>query len=341
MKAFITASYDEGEIQRLARWMEVEHEDWRRHGKVYFDGEEFAARIRKANAQVLVVEADLVHDQVLDCTDLYLIACCRGDPVNIAAHKATELGIPVLYTPARNAQAVAELTVAYMLCLARKIFDVNVLYKQESVQFSDAREYLASYERFTGFELGSSTVGIVGFGAIGQRVARILRGFGTRVLAYDPYVPREVFPRFEAQPRELHELLPEVHFLTIHCPLNETTIGLIGREEIAMMRAGAYLLNLARAEIVNEDALYEALAQGVLGGAALDVFSQEPLQSDNRFVRLPNVLVSPHLGGATRDVARHQSRMVNDDIERWLQGDRPVHLWNPEVWTRRKVRPRD
>lgn len=332
MKALVTATFHPSELARLRQWMEVEYEDWRAQHKIYFDGQEFAERIRRAGANVLVVEADLVHDEVLDRTSLSLIAACRGDPINVAVSTATRKGIPVLYTPARNARAVAELTVAYMLALARNIYPVNWLLKSGELRFRGAEDYLATYQRYGGFELGGATVGLVGLGAIGRTVAEILRGFGTRVLAYDPYVAPEIFAALGAEPRGLDEMLPELDFLSVHCPLQPSTIGLIGRPQLARLPASAFVLNLARAEIIDEDALYQALVSGHLGGAALDVFRDEPVQPDNRFVRLPNVLVSPHLGGATRDVVRHQSRMVVDDIERWLRGEQPRYLLNPEVW---------
>lgn len=333
MKALLTATFDPGQLERLRSWMTVEYQDWRQRGEIYFDGSAFAQRINEAQADILIVEADLVHDEVLDHTHLRLIACCRGDPINIGLAKATALGIPVLYTPARNARAVAELTIAYMLALARNIFAVNQGLKIGTLRFEHAREYLAAYDRYGGFELGGSTVGIVGFGAIGQRVARLARAFEARVLAYDPHVTNEVFQEAGVtRCASLPELLPQVTFLTLHCPLTPETFGLIGARELRSMPRGSYLLNLARAQIVDDDALFDALQSGHLAGAALDVFAQEPVQPENRFVQLPNVLVSPHLGGATRDVVEHQSRMITDDIARWLAGERPKHLANPEVW---------
>ena len=129
----------------------------------------------------------------------------------------------------------------------------------------------------------------------------------------------------------LDELLRRADILTVHCPDLPETTGLIGARQIGMLKRGAYVLNLARAAIVDDDALYAALADGHVAGAALDVFGDEPVQSDNRFVQLPNVLCSPHLGGATRDVVRHQTEMIVDGIEAYLRGERPAHLVNPEV----------
>ena len=333
MKALITASFHPDGLARLRRHMEVEYDDWRVSKRIYFDGQKFAARIQSVGADVLIVEADLVHSEVLQACPLVLIGCCRGDPINVAVDLATARRIPVLYAPARNADAVADLTLGYMLALARGIFPVNLLLKQGQMRFESASDYLRVYERYGGFELGGVTIGIVGFGAIGRAVAQRLHGFGSRVVAYDPYVAAEVLGRCHAEPAGLDELLRNADIVTVHCPDLPETQGLIGAPQIRMMKRGSYVLNLARAAIVDEDALYAALTDGQLAGAALDVFSQEPIQPDNRFVKLDNVLVSPHLGGATRDVVRHQTTMIVDGIEAYLRGDRPLHLVNPEVLT--------
>jgi D-3-phosphoglycerate dehydrogenase len=331
MKALITASFHPDGLARLRQHMEVDYEDWRARKRIYFDGQQFAERIHAAGADVLIVEADLVHDEVINACTLRLIGCCRGDPINIGIELATQRGIPVLFAPARNADAVADLTVGYMLALARNIFTVNTLLKRGAVRFERTADYLDMYERYGGFELGGVTVGIVGMGAIGRGVATRLHAFGTCVLAYDPYVSPATCAAHHAHAVGLEDLLRRADILTVHCPEADGTHGLIGREQIRLLKRGAYVLNLARASIVDEDALYAALQEGHLAGAALDVFSQEPVQSDNRFVSLPNVLVSPHLGGATRDVVRHQTDMIVDGIEAYLRGERPAYIVNPEV----------
>lgn len=331
MKALITASFHPDGLERLRRHMPVEYEDWRASKHIYFDGQQFAERIRTAGADVLIVEADLVHEDVIDNCTLQLIGCCRGDPINIGIERATARGIPVLYAPARNADAVADLALGYMLALARNIFTVNTLLKQGQMRFHSAKDYLGVYETYGGFELGGITVGIVGFGAIGQAVAKRLHGFGSRCLGFDPYVPAEVFAAQHTQSVPLNDLLQQSDILTVHCPDLPETQGLIGAQQIHMLKRGAYVLNLARAAIVDEDALYAALTEGHIAGAALDVFRDEPLQPHNRFIALPNVLLSPHLGGATRDVVRHQTDLIVDGIEAWLRGERPAHIVNPEV----------
>jgi len=331
MKAFVTASFDAGGLTRLRRHMDVVHEDWRQTKRIYFDGQKLAARLREIQATVLIVEADLVHDDVINQSALTLIGCCRGDPINIGIEAATARGIPVLFTPARNADAVADLTVANMLALARNLFTVNTLLKQGQMRFQSTTDYLEAYETYGGFELGGVVVGIVGFGAIGRAVAKRLIGFGTRVVAHDPHVAPAVFAEHRVEAAGLDDLLGCCDILTVHCPELPETQGLIGAPQIRRLKRGAYVLNLARAAIVDDDALYNALADGHLAGAALDVFRDEPVQPDNRFVMLPNVLVSPHLGGATRDVVRHQSATIADGVDAYLDGKRPMHIVNPEV----------
>ena len=335
MRALITASFHPDGLRRLRHHMDVVHEDWRTEKVIYFDNAAFAKKIADVGADVLVVEADLVRDEVFDAGQLRLIGSCRGDPINVDLERATGLHIPVLFAPARNADAVADLTLAFMLALIRHVYEVNAALKGGQMTFQSTKDYLDVYERYGGFELGAATVGIVGLGAIGQRVARRCAAFGARVLAFDPGQPDDVFAAAPARRAPLAELLPQADILTIHCPEMPATHQLIGREQLRQLKRGSFLLNLARASIVDDDAFYDALIEGHLAGAALDVFRDEPVQPDNRFVRLPNVLVAPHLGGATRDVVRHQTDMIVDGIEAWLRGERPRLLANPDVEIRK------
>jgi phosphoglycerate dehydrogenase-like enzyme len=218
-----------------------------------------------------------------------------------------------------------------MLALARHIYTVNFLLKSGQMTFDGTGDYLTAYERYGGFELGGITVGVVGFGAIGRRVVARCRSFGSRVLVYDPFVDAAAVTAAGAEPASLDATVAGADMLTLHCPDTPENYGLINAARIASMKRGAYFLNLARAAIVDDDALFAALRDGHLAGAALDVFADEPVRPENRYVKLPNVLVSPHLGGATRDVVSHQSDMIVADIEAWLAGRRPTYLVNPEA----------
>jgi D-3-phosphoglycerate dehydrogenase len=306
--------------------MSIVHDDWKRDMKIYFDGQEFARRIQEVEADVLIVEADLVHEEVFAASALRMIGCCRGDPVNVDRDLATRQGVPIFYTPGRNADAVADLTMAFMLSLVRNVFPVNDALRKGTLRFESTDDFLSMYNTYGGREIGTATVGIIGLGAVGRLVARRLSGFGPRILGYDPFTQVEGVSNVD-----LPTLLRESDFVTVHCVANDATRGLVGAAELAMMKPTAYVLNLARASIVDEDALYEALVAGQIAGAGLDVFAAEPVQPENRFLQLPNCLVMPHLGGATVDVVRHQSVMITDSIEAYLAGRRPPFLWNPEV----------
>lgn len=331
MKALVTASFTAEGLQRLGRHMDVVHQDWRATQAIYFDGDQFARRIGEVGADVLIVEADLVHEEVLDQTRLRLIGCCRGDPINVGLERATALGIPVLYAPGRNADAVADLTLGFMLALARHIYTVNHLLKSGQLTFTGTKDYLSAYQAYGGFELNGVVVGVVGFGAIGRRVVHRLRAFGSQVLVADPFVAADAVRAAGAALLPLDDVVRRADLLTLHCPDTPENVGLLDAARLRAMKRGAYLLNLARAAIVDDDALYVALRDGHLAGAALDVFADEPVRAENRYVQLPNVLVAPHLGGATRDVVRHQTELILDGIEAWLRGERPAHLANPTV----------
>jgi len=331
VKAFVTASFDEATRSRIEKLMPIHVEDWRVTKKLFFDGNEFAARIRDEGCDVVIVEADLVHREVLDAVDLKMIGACRGEPVNVDVALATEKKIPVFHTPARNADAVADLALCFMLTLARHVYDAVSFVKTGQSQFSGAGDFLKMYEAMTGVELYGRTVGLVGFGAIGQRVARRVLAFGAKVIAFDPFVPDAVFEKLGAQRGELDDVLRAADFLSLHVPDAPQTKSMLGAREIGLLKQGVYFINTARAAAVDEEPLYQAVVSKHIRAAAMDVFWNEPVQPDNRFIKLPNVIATPHIGGATTDVIAHQGEMMCESIEAYLRGDRPPYIANPEV----------
>ena len=332
MRALITASFEEQAKRRLARHMEIVHEDWKVRESIYFDGAQFAERIKQVGADVLIVEADLVHAEVLEACPLRMIGCCRGDPINVDLELATQKGIPVFHTPGRNADAVADLTVAFVLMLLRHLGPIAETFRGGGPKVENAGDYLKMYTRFTGAELGDRTVGLVGLGAVGREVAARLVPFKARVLAYDPYLST-------APPGitlcGLDDLLRAADVVSLHAPVTPETTNLLSAERLALLKPTAYVVNTARAALTDEDALHAMLVDGRLAGAALDVLTDEPLRPGNRFLGLPNVIVTPHIGGATVDVVRHQSDIVVDAMEKYLRGERPRYIANPAVLERR------
>jgi D-3-phosphoglycerate dehydrogenase len=332
MRALITASFTPDAKARLERHMSIVHEDWKETGIIHLDGPSLAERIKAAGADVLIVEADFVFKEVFEGCALRLIGDCRGDPNNVDLKAATAAGVPVFHTPGRNADAVADLTLAFILALARQMPLIDDTYRSgAATTITKASDFLALYNRFTGVELGGLTIGLVGLGAVGRETAARLVPFKARILAYDPYVKE---PPPGVTMSDLDAMLPLVDVLSLHAPVTPETTGLLSRARLERLKPTAFVVNTARAALTDEDALYELAKAGRLGGVALDVLAKEPLQPDNRFLALPNAIVTPHIGGATVDVVRHQSDVVVDAIERHLRGERPRFVANPAVLER-------
>ena len=330
MRILITASFHEEGLEILQRYGEVVHEDWKRTGRVYW-GEELLEKLRQVEADAVIVEADAVTAEVLEGVTLKFIGCARDAPKEIDIDAATEHGVPVFYAPGRNADAVADLTILLMLAQARKLVYIDRLLKSGRFQVESSEQLAKMYEKLEGFELGGKTIGIIGLGQIGSRVAQRLQGFGVRVIYYDPYVHPEWGKELGAQATDLKTLMSTADIVTIHCRATPETFKMIGREQLSWMKPTAHLINTARSAIIDEDALYEAIKSGAIAGAALDVHSREPVGSDNRFLVFDNVTVTPHIGGNTSDVVHRQSLILARDIERFLKGQQPKHIANPQV----------
>jgi D-3-phosphoglycerate dehydrogenase len=283
-----------------------------------YSPEQLAQRIDAEGADVIVVESDSVRDPVFDL-GLRAIASTRGDPNNVDIAGATAAGIPVLNTPARNADAVAEMAVALLLAATRHLLTADADVRSGNV----FRDGSIPYQRLRGWEIAGRTAGLVGLGAVGRALRWRLSGLGLRVIAHDPYSD-------EAQ-HSLDELLGEADVISLHAPVTDDTTGMIGAEQFAAMRDGVVFLNTARAQLHDTDALVEALRNGKVAAAGLDHFVGEWLPTDHPLVGMPNVVLTPHIGGATWNTEARQAQMVADDLEALLSGNTPAHLVNPEV----------
>nr|MDO8134711.1 2-hydroxyacid dehydrogenase [Candidatus Njordarchaeum guaymaensis] len=334
LKALVTAPFSEEGLASLRKHMKVTYENWRETNKIYTDSRELAERIQRGDFNVLIVEGDQVDEELINKCDLKIIACCRGNPINIDVDAATKKKIPVIYTPARNADAVADMTIALMLAQARHITEADRALKSGNIKIESEEGLTDMLTRFAGVEIGLRTVGIIGFGAIGYRVARRLKGFGSKILIYDPYV-KKTDPRVKEVKGKivgkLEELIKESDFVTLHVAAVPEAEKLISKEMIDLMKPSAYFINTARAFLTDEDALYEALKEKRIAGAGLDVFLTEPVDSSNRFLEFDNVTVTPHSGGDTVDVIKHHSDMIANDIKLLIKGKKPNFVRNPEV----------
>lgn len=301
---------------------DVTYEPWiDQHPVKLYSAEDLAERLRDADASVLICESDNVNGPVFDLP-LKVIGCTRGDPNNVDLALATEKGIPVLHAPGRNADAVAEICLALMFAVNR-----GLLVADREVRAGEIyRDGTIPYQRFRAWQLAGQTVGLVGYGAVARALAWRLEGLGMTVIAYDPYV--------ESATHSLEQLLAEADVISMHAPVLESTRGMIGADQFAAMKPGAVYINAARAALHDTDALVAALQSGHLGGAGLDHFEHEWLDPSHPLAAMDNVVLAPHIGGATYDTEANHARMVARDVAKVLAGERPEHCANPEVLDR-------
>ncbi len=253
---------------------------------------------------------------------LRLFIVCRGGPVNANIAAATAARVTVGFTPGRNATATAEFAVAMALTAMRRI------------PFADAGIRAVGWPgdytfETAGFELEGSTCGLVGFGAIGGRVARILQGFGAHVLAYDPYAT--IPPASGVEQVSLNDLLRRARLLSLHARETPETRRLIGAAEISRMPAGSVLVNCARGALLDYTALEAALRSGHLAAAAADVFPEEPLPPTSTLLTLSNFVMTPHIAGGTQQAAEKAARIAAEELARYLRGEPMLFCANPAV----------
>jgi D-3-phosphoglycerate dehydrogenase len=277
-----------------------------------------------ADADVLVTQMGPVTERVLAAAPrLRLVAVCRGGPVNVNRVAARAHGVRVCFAPGRNAAATAEFTVGLLLAALRRIPQAHDLLARQG-SWSGAAYY--TYEH-SGLELEDLPVGLVGYAAVGSRVARALGAFGARVLVYDPYARGEVHG---LRVGSLEELLRLSRVVSLHARLTPETRGLIGARELALLPPGAVLVNVARGPLVDEGALCEALESGRLSAAALDTYEREPVPPNSPLLALAEadsrrLVMTPHLGGASRAVAEKAARIAAAEVGRWARGEPPAH----------------
>jgi phosphoglycerate dehydrogenase-like enzyme len=280
---------------------------------------------RMHGEEIFITNEDKVNAEALDGnSNLRLIGTPSAGIDHIDVQAATERGIPVIYSPGGNADSVAEYAFALMLAISKRILRADGQLRKGLTPKVEA------YKPLMGVQLRAKTMGIVGVGSIGSRVAMMARAFGMEVLLFDPGVLRTRLEQF-GKVVELDELLKESDFVTIHAPLTDQTCGMLGPEHFRMMKKTAFFVNTARGKIVNERALIEALRERRIAGAALDVQASEPLSRGSPLLTLDNVIVSPHIASYTREAQTYCDRVVQEDVIRFVRGERMRYLANPGV----------
>ena len=349
MNIFITSNFSEGGIERLeslgfdVEFDPIENRDGRMPVETLKD--------RLVGVDIFISGFEGVPAELMDAAELQLIACPRGGPeASVDIEAATERGIPVLYAPGRNAETVADHTMGLLLAATRNIArahhrlrmgkdtgepkaDAAAGGEREDVTWGIGSE--SPYTTLRGPELGGRTLGLVGFSRIGRRVAKRARdGFGMDVIAYDPFVDHVEMEPFDVEKTtDLQELCTHSDVVSLHAAVAPSSRGMFGREEFGAMPNDAYFINTARAALLEDGALVEALEADEIRGAALDVYPEEPIAADNPLLEMDNVVTTPHIASASQDVIDRHSTVTVDDIQALAEGDRPMHVANPETLT--------
>jgi len=315
----VTAPVRGDGLELLRELADVVYDPWIEQKPLrIYSAEQLAERAEAEDASILVVEADNCAGPVFS-RELVAVASCRRDPNNVDVAAATAAGVPVLRAPGRNADAVAELSVALLLAASRGVARADRDVREDAVY----RDGTIPYQRFRAWQVSGRTAGIVGLGAVGRALAWRLRGLGMHVVSSDPYAPDAT--------HSLEELLAVSDVVSMHAPVTPETESMIGEKQFAAMRDGVVYINTARAQLHDTAALVAALESGKVGAAGLDHFEGEYLAPDHPLTTFPNVVLTPHIGGGTYDTEANHTRIIAEDLCRLLAGATPRHIVNPEV----------
>jgi D-3-phosphoglycerate dehydrogenase len=318
-RVLINAPIDPDDLSRLRSLTEVVGVDQGDIGDRILDYVPFDAIIASA-----VIPLDSVLFNHLE--GLSVIGRLGTGVDNVNLEDATKWGIIVINTPGAPTISTAEHTFALILALAK-----DIVYQDRVLKHGD---WSVRHQRI-GRDLYNMTIGLVGFGKIGQRVAQLCAAFGMQIMVFDPYVDKKDSWNTGVEfIHTLQDLLPKVDIISIHAPLQASTHHLFGEPEFKLMQSHAWLINTSRGGLVDEKALIEALKSGRIAAAGLDVFEPEPPSAANPLFRMDNVIVSPHRAFYTQDGLKRLSRSVTDQVLKALRGERPEHIANPEVWNR-------
>lgn len=276
-------------------------------GSEAYEPEDYILEALK-DTDIVITQFCPITKRVIDaCPNLKAIGVLRGGYENVNVEYAASKGIKVFHTPGRNSNAVADFTVGLLLCECR-----NIARAHENLKKGDwVRDY-ANADFVP--DLYKKTVGLVGLGEIGRKVAKRLAGFDMNILAYDPYVETSDCATLV----DLPTLFAQSDFISLHARLTKDTEHLVNKELLSLMKPTAVLINSARSGLVDEEALYDILKDHKIAGAALDVFDEEPPGADYPLVTLDNVTITPHIAGGTKDAFRNSPILLAEEMERWL-----------------------
>lgn len=342
MEIYICADFSQDGIEMLkAAGHSVRTGGWGYTSKI-LNEDELIAEI--GDAEILFLGYEPVTRKVLENTHLKAIFSIRGGArANVDVDAATELGIPVFCTFGREALPVADFTMGLILSLARKIARANSelhegVFTAPAGEFGSDKDVIwdmnpeGPWQARKGIELEGKILGLIGFGTVGKQVAQRAKGFDLDVLVYDPYQSAEAIAAHGATKVELNELLGAADIISFHAKVTDANKNMISYEQFKLMKDGVFIVNTARAGLMDEKALRETLRSGKLGGLALDVFHTEPVKRDDEYFKYPNVILTPHIAGAGRDVIYLQSVMLVNDLMLFLAGGKPRTIVDPAAY---------
>lgn len=336
LKALVTAEVIREKLQeRFAETVDLVYDGYCLD-HVVMPHEELVRKIK--GYDVLICEYDTISQDVLDAADrLRLIICCRGGVKSVVDMDAARAkGVVVCNNAGRNAGAVTDMVMAYILDMTRNISRTSAmihareLVGEKSTKPGEYKDTVwgldndSPFIRFRGRSISHMTLGIVGFGHSGAMLATKAAAFGMRILAYSPHLDFMNAPSF-VTPVTFAELLARADIVSVNCTLNSQTRDLFTKKEFLSMKRGAYFINTARGEIVVEDDLVEVLKLSHLAGAALDVTRREPIPADSTLVGCPNLIITPHIGGSADDVQICGTEMASASLQAFLDGFTPPH----------------
>lgn len=311
MRALITCEVSNEFISALkTRGIEYELTGWGQTGNALTEQELIA---KAQGCEIVIVEIEDLNKAVIESLpDLKFVGVSRGTPVNVDLEFCKERGIPVVHTPGRNADSVADYCLSMMLDLSRKLTASSRHLASEGWMFDGKLPYL----EFRGRDLGNLKVGLFGFGQIGARVAKRLHsGFGSQVYFYDPFVESSVHAK---KVKSLDELFETCDIVSLHAPVIPETENSVNRALLRKLGPDGILISSARAKLIVEEDLYQSLANKEIASAAIDVFWKEPIDSQDRWVKLPNAICTPHIAGASTDVVSNHCKAILNGIDKWL-----------------------
>ena len=280
--------------------------------------EELANTIHEYDGIVVRSRTKLTADIIKKADNMKIIARAGVGVDNIDLDAATEKGIMVVNSPESTSITVAEHTMGLLLTMARKL----------SIADKSVKDGKWEKKKFMGVELRNKTLGVIGMGRIGSQVVNRCKAFEMDAMAYDPYLPEEVAKQMGVELTDLDTVLKNADFITIHVPLTPETKHLISTEQFEIMKDTAFITNCARRGIIDEDALYDALVNNKIGGAALDVYEEEPPAEDSKLFELDNIVLTPHIAASTKEAQRDAAIIVADEIIDLFKGGTPQNVLN-------------